>query len=294
MKERIKLTEKELKQIIKESIKDVFENLILEDENNKKGLIEFLNSLSKEELQELCINYDSIMEAVTYDNPLTFVLFNRHKVYEGLIRTYPIDKVISYISDYFKLHPRQIIKKKPSYNGCERILIYIPTIDDNVDIMIQAMESCGYFLAHPKYDKIEPNKWETLQFEAKIQPDDSKQIREEEKTLLHLTPLKNLRKIQHIGLSPRSNNEMLNFPERIYFLRGSTDRNEIIKIGQKLCDNNNSQCNFGKYALITLDLNKISNKIKFCLDPNYAYGIFTTSNISPESIIDVEEIDFNM
>lgn len=289
---KIKLTEEKLCELIEESIIDVLEDFNSENYDRDEELNEFLKSLSEDELDKLCICYADITHAAGYANPLTISMLNRSKIDEGLIRTYPINKTISYISSYFNLHPHQIVKKVSAQNGISHILVFIPSIKDNVQVMIEAMRSCGYYLGSPKLENIKPNIWVKLQFEPKIQEDNSEQIRNEERTLMHLTPIYNLRRIQSIGFSPRCKNELFNYPSRLYFLRGSLDRNEIMSIGKQLCDANSSVGNEGKYALITIDLSRIPSEVKFSLDPNYPYGIFTTNNIRPEVIIDVEEIEF--
>lgn len=289
---KIRLTEKKLRKLIEESIIDTFKNFNLEEDNRDKELKEFLNSLSEDELDKLCICYADITHAAGYANPVTISMLNRYNINEGLIRTYPIEKTISYISSYFHLHPDQIIKKVSAENGVYQIHVLIPSIKDNVQVMIDAMKSCGYYLGIPRLENIKPNKWVTLQFEPKIQEDNSEQIRNEEKTLLHLTPIYNLRKIQSIGFSPRCKNELFDYPSRSYFLRGSVGRDEAINIGQQLCDINSSVGNKGKYALITLDLSRIPSEVKFSLDSNYPCGIFTTNNIGPDAITKVEEIEY--
>ena len=265
-----------------------------EDDDREEKLKEFLNSLSEDELNKLCIRYAEITHAAGYANPLTISMLNKSKIDEGLTRTYPINKTISHISSYFNLHPRQIVKKVSAENEISHILVFIPSIKDNVQVMIEAMKSCGYYLGSPKLENIKPNTWVWLQFEPKTQEDNSEQIRNEEKTLMHLTPINNLRKIQSIGFSPRCKNELFNYPNRLYFLRGSQDKNEIMNIGQQLCDANSSVDNEGKYALITLDLSRIPSEVNFSMDPNYPYGIFTTNNIRPDVITNVEVIEFEL
>ena len=213
------------------------------DDRRDKELKEFLNSLSEDELDKLCIYYADITHAAGHANPVTISMLNRPKINEGLIRTYPIEKTISYISSYFHLHPRQIIKKISAKNGISQIHVFVPSIKDNVQVMIDAMRSCGYYLGTPRLENIEPNTWVTLQFEPKIQEDNSEQIRNEENKLYHLTPYCNFGKIKHIGFSPRSKNELFNYPRGVYLLRGSLEDTEIKSIGKNLCAKNGIMVN---------------------------------------------------
>lgn len=254
-----------------------------------KNVLKFLKSLSKNDLDQFWIDYSKLSPATTYNNPLTIWMFM--KLDEGLINTYPVDKVIEYVSNYFKFNIHQIYKKKAE-NDIYHIRVIIANRDNNFEIIKKAMRLCGYSLGAPKESEIHKYPVVELQFEPEHQTDESKKIRKEEKVLYHLTPMYNLGKIKHIGFSPRLRNELFSYPSRLYFLRGSVDENEILNLGKQLCKYNSSLGNDKKYALITLDLKKIPNDIKMFLDPNYLYGIFVTENISSDVIVDIKEVDF--
>ena len=51
--------------------------------------------------------------------------------------------------------------------------------------------------------------------------------------------------------------------------------------------------NNGKYYAIKIDLNKIPTNVKFYLDPNAKYSIYTYENIAPNAIIGMEEINID-
>lgn len=290
MKKIIRISENRLKEIVNESVTKV---LSLYEETEGKiqdsELNEFLSKLSEEELRKLWVYYSSIEHAASYSNPLTILMAN--SLHEGLIHTYPIDKTISYIQSYFGLNSQQI-KPIKAENGITHIHVIIPTIGNNFELIERAMGLCGYYLGFPQRDSIPSNSLVRLQFEPKIQKDDSEQIRDSETTLLHLTPIYNKKKIQSIGFSPRCKNELFNYPSRVYFLRGSLSPNGVMDIGQQLFRANNSLGNNGEYALFTIDLNKIPKDVELFLDPNYPHGIYTTSNIKPDTIINVSSIKF--
>ena len=107
-----------------------------------------------------------------------------------------------------------------------------------------------------------------------------------------MTTVYNYNKIKHIGFSPRCKNEDFYYPGRVYFIKGSTSREDIEKIGKELSDKNTSLGNKGKYVLLTIDIDKIPNDVVMCYDSNYPNGIYTRENISQDTIIDVEEINF--
>ena len=288
MGKKIRITEDDLHKIVNETIKQLFHES--SDENKGKNNLsvkQFLDSLTREELEALLINYNDIVHVASYSNPLTIQMGK--KLQEGLIRTYPIDKTISYVKSYFKLNDDQI-QKAQGENGVSHIVVFIPMIGNNTVQVQRAMSLCGYYLGYNTEVETEYGKWLQMQFEAKVQEDASKQIRQEETKLLHLTPLYNLSKIQKIGFSPRCKNELFNYPSRVYFLRGSMKEEDVINIGHQLCDYNSSIGNTGEYVLFTVDLTKIPHNVKLFLDPNYPYGIYTDSNISSNVIIQYEKI----
>ena len=277
-KKIIRLTEGELKEVVKDATLIIInETLQKKFDVQDEELNAFLSNLSKEELSQLWIDYSTIEHSASYSNPLTILMAN--SLHEGLIHTYPIDKTISYIQSYFGLTSQQI-KPINAENGINHIQVIIPTIGNNLELMERAMGLCGYYLGFPSRNSIPSNVLVRLQFEPKNQMDNSTQIRSSETTLLHLTPLYNKKKIQAIGFSPRCKNELFNYPSRVYFLRDSLSLNDVRNIGLQLFQANNSLGNNGDYVLFTIDLNKIPTDVKLFLDPNYPYGIYTTSNVS--------------
>lgn len=255
-----------------------------------KNVIKFINSLSKDGLDKFWVDYSKLPPVpATYDNPLTIWMLL--KLDEGLVSTYPVDKVIEYVSKYFKFNVDQIYKMEAE-NGVYHIGVIIANRDNNFEVIKKAMKLCGYYLGSPKENKIGNDPVIELQFEPKIQVDESEKIRNEETFLYHLTPMYNIGKIKHIGFSPRLKNELFSYPSRTYFIRGSVSKEDVLNLGEQLCAANTSLGNDGRYALITIDLGKVPDGVKMFLDPNYQYGIFVMENISSNVIIDIEEIIF--
>ena len=262
------------------------------EKNRKTYLTEFLDKLDQNIAERLFRDYDLIMKPASYSNPVTIAMFRGFRLNESLTRTYPINKTISYVKKYFDLEDGQIIKKKAE-NDIEFICVFMPNIRENVSLMVKAMAYCGYFLGYPKNPAtLSKNEIVELQFEPRFQNDITKELHEKERVLYHLTPRYNLGKIRHIGFSPRSKNELFNFPDRVYFLRGSIGEENIVNLGEELNDNNNSLGNNGKYLLFMLDLLEIPKRVKFFADPNYYYGVYTMNNISPDAIINIRELNY--
>lgn len=242
---------------------------IIINQSQERNLLEYLSSRP---------------HACTYSNPLSLMMLG-----EGLMRTFPIDKVIEYVKDYFWLSDDQVYKME-AHNGEYNIVVIIPSKEENIKLMNKAMNMCGYYLAAPK--NITGDGWLNLQYESKFPKNITSDILSSETVLYHLTPLCNKDKILHIGFSPRCKNDLFNYPSRNYFIRGSADEKKVMDIGQQLYDNNAKVSNTGEYCLFVIDLSKISDNIKFYADSNYQYGVFTYDYIKKDCIIDFKEIAF--
>lgn len=270
--------------------------------NNKKTPAEDMRSLM-EEMKIMGIEDANLNEmdlrnthgVVSYENPVS-LHFGKHGfddvfICEGLIKTYPIDKTIEYIRNYFNLG--SLIRKVNVYHGKEHIQVNIPNLGRNEEILTKSFDVCGYYMGNKSnYRDEQGNEWLTLQFEAKFQKNDSDDIRSEETYLYHLTPSYNEKKILNSGLSPRCRNNLFNYPDRIYMFRGTTGEDEIINIGKKLNLYNSSRGNDGQYTIFKVDVNSIPEGIEMFLDPNLKNGVFVSGNIPPKCIVGVGHVDF--
>lgn len=246
---------------------------------------EEIKKIKEEKIKKSWSDYSSIHKIPNFDNPLSIQM---NSLTEGLIKTYPIDKTIQYVKDYFHLSDWQISKE--NYNGIERIIVRIPNIFTNVQLIEKAFDLCGYFLGYPRKEDLRKNEIVDLQFEPKIQENISNELRKNEETLIHITPFYNIKKITKIGLSPKYKNTLFNFPNRIYFVKGSTNESKIMELARQLHEKNNSIANDGRYVILTLHLGSIPNNIEFFEDPNYTNGVYTNQFLNKESIIDIKEI----
>lgn len=160
---KIKIKEEQLHRLISNNTKPFSD---INVENVEKGVDTYNSGLLDEELNKLCVIYSQEPHVVTYDNPLSIMMLK--SINEGLIKTYPLDKTVSYIKNYFGFDDKQVVVQSV-YNNQPHILIRIPAIGDNVDVVKKAMDFCGYYLAAPKDNEIEKDKWIWLQFEAKVE-----------------------------------------------------------------------------------------------------------------------------
>lgn len=268
--------------------------------SNDKNVQKFLDSFSDEELVSLEIDYSTLSQRVDWDNPLSIKM---GQINESRIISYPIDKTIDLIQRYFKLNDKQIIKRlsqhvptdKPlqikkheGFNNQYHIEIFFPNIFNNFQLIDKAMKICGYFQSYPK--TLPKNEWVHVYYDALSTLDISNVLRTNETILFHITPAYNINKIKHIGISPKSKNDLFNHPDRIYLFKGSISREKLIEIGEELSAANQSDGNDRRYCIITLSLEKILEDTPFFLDPNAEDAIYTTVNIRANAIINIEEL----
>lgn len=256
-----------------------------------REMMNTMNEIIKDKNYDLDLS--TKMYLTTFDNPISLYFqehgFDNKLIFEGLCITYPIETTINYIKKYFNINDNHIISKE------NHILIQIPNINNNKQIIKKAFELCGYYQAtNGKTKNINNVEWIVLQFEAKFEKDEEKKIRLEEKFLYHLTPSYNEYKILKNGFSPRCRNLMFNYPSRIYFIKGSVGDFHILHLGNQLFKNNISKGNNGKYTLFKIDISKIPKNTKMFLDNNYTHGIFITNNLKPNCIKNVGNIDFTL
>lgn len=246
-----------------------------------------LINLSDDDIKATWKDYSRIGKGYTHDNPITLM----HLMDEGINMSYPIDKTIQYVQDYFEL-PDEYIKKLSKNGNDEQILIWFPHVGTNVKEMKRAMNLCGYYLGRPKDEDLKPNQYQWLQFEKIKQEDITKQLRKEEEFLYHITPKYNVHKIKNIGFSPRCRHEQFNYPDRVYFLRGSAPDDVIKSLIKDLYKNNHSKGKVhGGYVIMTIDLDKVPDRVVFHDDANASYAVFTRDNISYDVITDIKDID---
>lgn len=251
----------------------------------------------KKVVKEVLTEYFVKNNTPSFKNPLTLYPF--YALNETLLHSVSSKKAKEYICDYFKLMDHQI--NITNDNGIDKIHIFVYLTGIDVSMIEKAMNYLGWFLSSPKmchilelqkkYKNGEINDiFLPLQFEPKHQNNITNELKKKERTLKHITPYYNIGKIKKIGFSPRTKNNMFDFPDRVYFVRGSVSDNDIANFAEKLNYRNENPINYGKYCVIEIDINKIPEHVKFFTDPNFDSGIYTCDNIPPNVIIDIKEI----
>lgn len=223
-------------------------------------------------------------EPVTFSNPISLMIS------EGLIMSASIDRVIRALKVYAK-NNSDILSIGIDKNGNNIIVININAKPKLTDTIIRAMNLYGWFLARPKNNEITWGKNVKLQFEPKYNTDVGNEIRTTEKYLLHLTLSKNIEKIKLNGLVPSVKNRKFAYPERIYFLRGSTPYPTIYNLASQLAAvyNQEKEEKVLDYSIVRILLSEVPENVRFCSDPNFSkYGIYTMDNIPPSALIDIK------
>ena len=207
---------------------------------------------------------------------------------EGLIMSYPADKVVRYIQKKYNLDDDSV---ELHIDDGEYILVSKKLDKNMFDNVESVLKLGGYYQADENiddyytYEKIyEEDIFDKLKQSGEIE------------YLYHLTPSINDKKIQTKGLIPRSRNYRFKYPDRIYLLSNGDSRflklicKELIKpillFGPEFEKNK-----VKKYSVYRIDFSKVEN-IKLYKDPNVRDfdSYFTMDNIRPEWIEKIDEI----
>ena len=198
----------------------------------------------------------------------------------------------------------------------ETISVLLCNVKNNVQNVVNAMNLCGYFLSRPKQDEVPPNEWMWFRFEKRNQNSYSKQLRLQTDRLYHVTPIERVEKILANGFTPKSSNEFFSYPGRVFFFNGAEDKLNVLEWAVKLLQsvirkeyNKELQLlmingveknpyshshNLKKlFALMTINLRKVPEGVRFFMDSNAYGGVFTEDNLYPQVIsnIEVYELD---
>ena len=218
---------------------------------------------------------------------------------ESRYMTYPADTVVRCIQKKYNLDDDSV---ELHIDDGEYILVSKKLDKNMFDNVESILKLGGYYQADENideyytYEKIyEENIFDKLKQSGEIE------------YLYHLTPSINDKKIQTMGLIPRSRNYRFKYPDRIYLLSNGDSKflhnmcatlyqpiflkmmNQVLKkeIDRSLLDKKKIK----EYSVYRIDFSKVEN-IKLYKDPN-ARGFdsyFTMDNIRPEWIEKIDEI----
>ena len=218
---------------------------------------------------------------------------------ESRYMTYPADTVVRCIQKKYNLDDDSV---ELHIDDGEYILVSKKLDKNMFDNVESILKLGGYYQADENiddyytYEKIyEEDIFDKLKQSGEIE------------YLYHLTPSINDKKIQTMGLIPRSRNYRFKYPDRIYLLSNGDSKflhnmcatlyqpiflkmmNQVLKkeIDRSLLDKKKIK----EYSVYRIDFSKVEN-IKLYKDPN-ARGFdsyFTMDNIRPEWIEKIDEI----
>lgn len=253
-----------------------------------EGIIAQSHELSNKGSDLLPLAID-INEIPSFSNPISILLA------EGITMSFPVEKTIRYIRRHFGNAIKDVKQGTNFMNGepNNNILINMRADSNLIDKISRAMVLCGYYLAVP-LSRIPMGKNVWLQYEPKYDKSLYDEIRNTEKYLLHLTPEIYIPKIRKNGLVPCSKNQYSTYPERIYLLRGSIPPSEVSEMYYMLSTvyNMKRKNPVWEYGIVYVDISRLPKNFKLFLDPNYpAYGLYTTDNIPPDTIINIDRFN---
>lgn len=234
-------------------------------------------------------------------NPLSNIMEKYYKsknqyLFEGLIKSYDIDKLINHMCDYcnFTVSKSDFTNtlNDKTFNGFIQVsqmsnnenVIEIYFYDDETLVrMIQdVMNVYGYKISRME-DIPNSNGLKWCSCESKFTKDIS-DIVKEKGIIYHITLASNLQKILDSGFVPKSKNKATEYDSRIYFTLDDFDNLTWKQFGYEL---------FGKvnddFVVFAVKSSELDNKFMF--DPNMDNAVFTYENIHPKNIIDFKKLN---
>lgn len=216
----------------------------------------------------------------------------REYLNEGLIKTYPTEKVINFITTKTPIK-KENIWVSSGRNDTDKINIDFDSETIKYGKKIEGLLNnvYGYYLANIKYDvfnddltsddiinvdysAIEEVLYDeedtiTFIFEKKY---DNEYIGNE-KILYHITDEKYLNKIKQIGLIPKSKSKISVHPDRIYLMLNREDVDVLYS---------NIDIDIDNPVILEVDISNLN--LKLYSDPNMPNAVYTLSNIPPKNI----------
>ena len=255
----------------------LFENIVntlLFEESLKENLF----NENKLQLDEIKLWFGCCDAYSSMDNPLS--LKWESSIDESLIKTYSIESAKQHICKYFNLPEKFFNIYKTKYNTY--CFITFPEKYSSLEDIIKAMKWYGYVCSIKNPKPLE-NGWYVLKFESLFETN-ANDILKKETHLIHLTPAKNVNKILKKGFVPKSTNNRFDYNDRIYFMLGSTNPIETLKLANNLKNTEYGNEEKVEYCAFRIDVKKIPNNVIFHLDPNMNGAVWTSDNLTPQAI----------
>lgn len=270
---------------INEYVNKVFEDVVSKLNNYHKKLdlskIFDLSKIPAENLKQQYYDISLVNATPGFGSPI-FKGNDKKYITENDKRIIPLEQVKRELSFKYALQDWQIKIIRAGHNI--QICVCIANFNQGIKEIINDFSRMGYFLSHTD-DSVDyfNQLWKKMQFEPLYQNDEKSEILSHG-DLFHITPNYNLENILSNGLTPRSDNCMFNYPNRIYFFIGNTPIIEMEHLGFRLCQVNKDPRNDGKYTFLRISADKIKDKVSLYYDPNFEYGVFCDTSIPADCI----------
>ena len=208
---------------------------------------------------------------------------NKFVISEGLISSYPIEKVKSYIekklpsadvsiSDKMYTNVLHMVVVNDGYN-VDKLLVNVDNLCGWYSSVINGLQTNQYYSSVLSAFK-DGNEKVAIVLERRFDKD----VDNANDKAYHLTDAKYVPKILKIGLVPKTRNRKWKYPERIYLSR--------TKMGLYSLFDNPEFNEFEQPVALEVDLKGLD--IKLYRDPNFNGGFYTLDNIPPSHIKVVE------
>lgn len=260
-------------------------------------LIEKHKNLPRKYFKVTRIKYDPFEVRVNNHNKAS-----GSNVNEGLIKTYPTKKTLSFVCDRlnkneFLIKPADFIVQSPNDDGTIYgnviISIYLDDLSSELDsLLINSFRTCGYHLG-ATFNRVDGNGMSCVvyQFEPMFQTNMANPTIG--KYLYHVTTENAARKILKYGMSPsnRTKNGFKYTNRNYFFTIYDEDLFEEYMIeAKKINIKGKNKFNYD-FKVLTIDTDKTQN-LELYTDPNFGnkIAVFTYNNIPPTAIVRCDDL----
>lgn len=248
-----------------------------------------LSLIPKDSLKKQYVNFKFNKVISEYGSPVSEAS-KQLICLEGVQHTFGIDDVKDSISKKYGLKDWQFLIKEGDNDI--KIALVIPHISMNEQFIVDDMYALGYYENYREFEEEDGLVYTIIKFDPIYPKDITNEVRTQ-KNIRHLTPKYNLESIIKYGFIPQSSNSKFKYPPRLHFLKEDIDLFNIKHLGRQLNKFNDNKNNTGEYLLFTIDVSLIPKNVKFIGDSSYKFGICTYQSIPYNSVIKIEECNFN-
>lgn len=269
-----------LKQKIKRIVREEINKQIVNTQRSKIDLnrVFDLSKIPDEELKRQ--HYDlSLIHSISGFGSELLKDKKGNYITENDKRVTPITVVIQEIKTKYHLENWQIYCEDRGHDI--QFCICIANFPNAVKEITEDLKQMGYFLANTQIGRDRFGlEWNRMQFEPIYQVDEANEILNYG-DLFHWTPSFYLQNILNEGLQPRSQNDLFDYPDRIFMFRGDTPMGVIQSLGYELYKFSTDPNNNGDYSLLRINSDGLRQGYEIHYDPNFTYGVFTQKPIPP-------------